>query len=55
MQLCYANMPEWIEVLRGLETLEDPRNIVLDRNPDFPHVFDVAFARLLCPVVFGLL
>jgi len=29
----------------GLETLGDPRNIVLDGDPDFLHGFDAAFAK----------
>jgi len=34
-------MAERIEVLLGVETLGD------DGNPDFPHRFDMAFAKLL--------
>jgi len=33
-RLCRANTAERIEVLLGVETW-DPRNIVLDRSPDF--------------------
>jgi len=44
MQLRCANMAERIEVLLGLETLGDPRNIVLDTSLDFPHV---GFTKLL--------
>jgi len=40
-------MAERIEVLLRVDTLVDPRNIVLDRSPDFPHEFDVVFAKLL--------
>jgi len=43
-----ANPAERIEVLLWVETLRDPRNIVLDGNPNFPHRFDAA---LLWPVV----
>jgi len=38
---------EQIEVLLGLETLRDPRNIVLHKNLDFSHGFDAVFAKLL--------
>jgi len=30
-----------------VETLGDPRNIVLDMSSDFPHGFNAAFAKLL--------
>jgi len=33
-----------------LETFGDTRNIVLDRNLDFPHGFDAAFTKLLWPL-----
>jgi len=36
-QLCCANTAGWIKVLFGLETLEDPGNIVLYGSPDFLH------------------
>jgi len=29
----------------------DPRNIILDGSPDSPHSFDMAFAKLLWPLV----
>jgi len=48
--LCCANTAERIEVLLGVETL-DPRNIVSAGSPDFCHRFNVAFDRILCPVV----
>jgi len=38
-----ANMAERIEVLRVVGTFGDPRNIVLDANPDLPHGFDANF------------
>jgi len=28
--------------------------LVLDTSPDFPHIFDAAFAKLLCPPVLHL-
>jgi len=31
-QHCCANTAEWIEVLLGVRTLGDPRNIVLDKE-----------------------
>jgi len=34
-----------------VENLEDPRNIVLDTCPDFLCGSDVAFAKLLWPLV----
>jgi len=34
-----------------VETLGNPRNIVLDGGPDFSRVFDAAFARLLWALV----
>jgi len=39
-----------IEVLSGVETLGDPRDIVLDVSHDFPHTFDAALAKLLWPL-----
>jgi len=42
---------EWIEVMLGVEILGDPRNIILNRSPDFLHRFDVAFNKLLWPVI----
>jgi len=53
---CANTSDERIEVLLGVEILEDLRNIVLDGNPgpDFLHGFDAAFAkflRLLVPAV----
>jgi len=42
---------ERIEVLLGLETLGDLRNIVLDGGSDFPHRFDATFTKLLWPLV----
>jgi len=44
-------MAEQIEVLLGVETLVDRRNIVLDGIPDFPHRFDADFTKLLWPLV----
>jgi len=45
-----AKMAERIDVLLGVETLVDLRNIVLDESPDFNFSFgfDAAFAKLLC-------
>jgi len=43
--LCYANMAEHIKVLLCVETL------VLDGSPGFTHGFDVAFAKLLWPLL----
>jgi len=34
-QLCCAKMAEQVNVLFAVETLGDPRNIVLDRSPDY--------------------
>jgi len=51
MQLHCANVAECIEVLLGVETLGDPKNIVLDGSPDIPHGFDAIFAKLLWPLV----
>jgi len=51
MRVCYANIAERIEVLLGVETLQDLRNIVLDEDPNFTHGFDAAFAKLLWPLV----
>jgi len=42
---------KWIEVLRGVEALGDPRNIVLDGSLDFLHRFDAAFTKLIWPLV----
>jgi len=42
---------ERIEILHWVETLGDPRNIVLDGGPDFYRGFDAAFAKLLWPPV----
>jgi len=41
--LCCANVAEQIEVLLGVETLDDSRNI----SPYLPNGFDAAFAKLL--------
>jgi len=49
--VCCANTAERIEVLFGVETLGDPRNIVLDGSPDFYHGFDAAFTKLNWPLV----
>jgi len=38
---------ERIEILPGMETLGDLRNIVIDESPDFSQEFDAAFAKLL--------
>jgi len=46
-----AKVAGQIDVLFGVEIVEDPRNTVLDGGPDFHHGFDAAFARLLCHVV----
>jgi len=51
--VCHAaSLSERIKVLLQLETLGDPRNIVLDGNPDFSHGYDAAFANLLWPLVY---
>jgi len=58
MWLHCANVAEWIEVLLGLETFGDPRNIVLDVSPIstinliqfLPNYFD----RLLSFLVDGI-
>jgi len=42
-----AKVAERIEVLLGMKTLGDPRNIILYGSPDFLHRFDAAFAKLL--------
>jgi len=47
MQPCCANMADRIGVLLAVETLGDPRNIVLDWSPNFPYGFYVAFITLL--------
>jgi len=48
---CSAKMAKHIEGLFGVETLRDPRHIVLDGSPDTPMVrgrgSDAAFAKLL--------
>jgi len=49
--ICSGNMAERIEVLRGVETLGDPRNIVLDWSPTYPRGFDAAVSRLVCRVI----
>jgi len=36
-------MAERIEVLLGVETPAEPRNIVIDGSPDFPHGYYAAF------------
>jgi len=51
MQLCCADVDEWIEVQLGVEILGKPRNIVLDTSFSFLDGFNAAFARLLWPVV----
>jgi len=38
---------EPIEMLFGMETFGDPRNIVFDASLDLPHGFDAAFGSLL--------
>jgi len=40
-------MAEWIKVLHVVETVGNPRNIVLDGSPDSPHGFDVDFTDSL--------
>jgi len=47
----YANTAEWIKLLFEVETLEDPRNIVLDGGLDFHHGFNMAFSKLVWPHV----
>jgi len=52
MHLCLAKRAEWIKVLLGMETLENPRNIVLNGVPILHsegegNGFNVAFAKLL--------
>jgi len=42
--LHHANTTKGFKVLLGMKTLEDPRNIALDRRSDFPHEFNAAFA-----------
>jgi len=53
IELRCANTAERIEVLLGMETLGDLRNIVLDGGPDSPHIFDAAFDKLLWPLEFA--
>jgi len=48
MRLHCAKMAERIEVLLGVETLGEPRNIVLD---GFSHRFTTAFTKLLWQLV----
>jgi len=52
MRLCCTNTAEWFEVVLGVETLEDLRNIVLGGGPDIQHGFDAAFAQLHWPLFF---
>jgi len=51
MRLRRAKVAARIKVLFGLVNPGDPRNIVLDGGPNFPHGFDAAFAKLLWPHV----
>jgi len=48
-----AKMAERINVLLGVETAEDPKNIVLDVGPTSGQWmgFNAAFSRLLWPLV----
>jgi len=46
-----AKTAERIQVLLRMETLGDPRNIILDGSPDFSHGFNAAIANLLWPLV----
>jgi len=44
---CYANAADWIEVVLGVETVGNPRNIgLLRESPDFPDGFDADFSNL---------
>jgi len=43
----------WNEVLLAVETLTDPRNIILDGSSDFFHGFDAAFAQLTLTTCFS--
>jgi len=43
--LRYANPAKRMDVLLGVETFGDLRNVILDGSPDFRHGFDAAFAR----------
>jgi len=52
MWLRSANAAEQIEVLLAEETLGYLRNILLDRSPNFPHGFDMAFGHLLLLLLF---
>jgi len=47
-QHCCANTAERIEVLLEMETYRKP----IRREPDCPHRFDAAYAKLLWPLVF---
>jgi len=49
IRLCSANTAERIEVLLGVETLGDTRNVILDRSANFLFGFDAAFTKLLWP------
>jgi len=40
---------KWIKLLLRVETLGDPRNIVLDTSANFAHRFNAAFTKLLWP------
>jgi len=44
-------MAKRIVVLLRVVNLGNPRNIVLDGGPNFPHGFDAALAKLLKPLV----
>jgi len=46
-----ANVANRIEVLLGVETFEDPRNISLDGGSRFPHGYVAAFGKLLWQLV----
>jgi len=45
-RLWYANTAEWIQVLLEVETLGEPRNIVLDESPNLPHKLSAVFTKV---------
>jgi len=51
----YANTAKRIEILLGVENPGDPRNTVLDGDPNFLCRLDAAFAKLLWSLVIRML